>query len=65
MAADFDSHGRLLHHSPQYAYYYSLPSNEHAMRQHSVILEDKTGTNGQIRLIESKDCQTCHGFMFA
>lgn len=44
--------------------YYSLPSNEHSMRQHSLILEPKAGTNGQIRLIESKDCETCNGFMF-
>lgn len=35
------------------------------MRNHRLILEAKTGANGQIRLIESKDCESCHGFMFA
>lgn len=34
-------------------------------RYHSIVLEDSVGTNGQIRLIESKDCEACRGFMYA
>lgn len=65
LAEDFDREGRLLDHSPQYAYYFSLPENAHMTRHNSLILEPKIGTNGQLRLIESKDCETCHGFMYA
>ena len=65
LAEDYDVHGRLLHHAPQYAHYWSLPANEHMMRYHAVIQEPKVGTNGQVRLIESKDCAECRGFMFA
>lgn len=65
--ADFDSHGRILHDMPRRTYLFRLPYNTHEMRVGKSTLkwEPKHGLNGQIRIIESKDCSTCFGFMFA
>lgn len=65
--ADFDVHGRILHDMPRRTYLFRLPYNTHDMRvgKSTLKFEPKYGLNGQIRIIESKDCTTCFGFTFA
>ena len=53
---DFDEKGRRkLSHWPRKTYVYDLPNNAHQMRpgKHTIYMEAKKGTNGQLRLIET------------
>lgn len=64
---DFDRKGRLLHHLPRKAYVYRLPDNYSEMRpdKHTLYFNEKKGLNGQVRVVDSKDCTTCYGFTMA